>query len=175
MPLNQALLGEFDHEMSNTRKTLERVPEEKFDWAPHPKSMKLRPLAQHLAEMPGWVVEALYKDALDIAPNGQFEASAPVQNRQELLALFDKNVAAGRKALVEATDDSHLMKPWSLLATGKTLFTLPRIAVLRSFVMNHSIHHRAQLGVYLRLNEVPVPAIYGPLGRRKYFLIRQGG
>jgi len=162
MPLNQSLLGEYDHEMANTRKTLERVPEDKFEWAPHPKSMKLRNLAQHLAEMPGWVVETLQKDKLDIAPEGQFVASEPVKSRKDLLALFDKNVAAGRKALVEATDDAQFMKPWALLATGKTLFSMPRIAVLRSFVMNHSIHHRAQLGVYLRLNNVPVPALYGP-------------
>jgi uncharacterized damage-inducible protein DinB len=162
MPLNQALLGEYDHEMANTRKTLERVPEDKFEWAPHPKSMKLRNLAQHLAEMPSWVVETLQKDKLDIAPEGQFVASQPVQSRKELLALFDRNVSAGRKALAEANDDTHFMKPWALLATGKTLFSMPRIAVLRSFVMNHSIHHRAQLGVYLRLNDVPVPALYGP-------------
>jgi len=162
MPLNQALLAEFDHEMANTRKSLERVPEDKFDWAPHPKSMKMGRLAQHLAEMPGWIVETLHRDALDIAPDGQFAAPAPVSNRAELLALFDKNVAAARKALVGASDDAHLMKPWALLATGKTLFSMPRTAVLRSFVMNHGIHHRAQLGVYLRLNNVPVPALYGP-------------
>ncbi len=162
MPINQALLGEFDHEMANTRKTLERVPEDKFDWAPHPKSMKMGALAKHLAEMPGWVVEAIQKEVLDIAPNGEFVPSAPVRNRQELLALFDKNVAAARKALVGANDDAHLMKAWSLQATGKTLFTMPRVAVLRTFVMNHGIHHRAQLGVYLRLNNVPVPATYGP-------------
>jgi len=112
--------------------------------------------------MPGWIVETLHRDALDIAPDGQFAAPAPVSNRAELLALFDKNVAAARKALVGASDDAHLMKPWALLATGKTLFSMPRTAVLRSFVMNHGIHHRAQLGVYLRLNNVPVPALYGP-------------
>ena len=162
MPINQALLGEFDHEMANTRKTLERVPEDKFDWAPHPKSMKMGALAKHLAEMPGWIIETIQKDSLDIAPNGETLQSPPVRNRQELLALFDKNVAAARKALAGANDDGHLMKPWTLLATGKTLLSMPRIAVIRGFVMNHGIHHRAQMGVYLRLNNVPVPAIYGP-------------
>ena len=162
MPINQALLGEFDHEMANTRKTLERVPEDKFDWAPHPKSMKMGALAKHLAEMPGWMVETLQKDALDIAPAEGLTPAPPPRNRQEVLALFDKNVAAARKALAAANDDAHLMKPWTLQATGKTIFSLPRIAVLRGFVMNHGIHHRAQLGVYLRLNNVPVPAIYGP-------------
>lgn len=162
MPINQALLGEFDHEMANTRKTLERVPDDKFDWAPHAKSMKMGALAKHLAEMPGWTVEALTKDSLDIAPEGKPMQSPPVRNRQEVLALFDKNVAAGRKALAAANDDAQLMKPWALLMTGKTIFSMPRIAVIRGFVMNHGIHHRAQLGVYLRLNDIPVPATYGP-------------
>ena len=162
MPINQALLGEFDHEMANTRKALERVPDNKFDWAPHPKSMKMGALAKHLAEMPGWTVNALTTDSLDISPDGKPMQSPPVKNRQEVLALFDKNVAAARKALAAANDDAQFMKPWALLMTGKTIFSMPKIAVLRGFVMNHSIHHRAQLGVYLRLNDVPVPATYGP-------------
>jgi uncharacterized damage-inducible protein DinB len=162
MPINQALLPEFDHEMANTRKTLERVPDGKWDWAPHSKSMKMGALAQHLAEMAGWTTETLAKDSIDIAPEGKPMQATPLKNRQEVLALFDKNVAAGRKALAAANDDAHWMKPWSLLMTGKAIFSLPRVAVLRSFVMNHSIHHRAQLGVYLRLNDVPVPSIYGP-------------
>jgi len=162
MPINQAVLSEFDHEMANTRKTLERVPEDKFDWAPHPKSMKMGALAKHLADMPGWIVEAIQKDKLDIAPGGEYVPSPAPKNRQELLALFDKNVAAAHKALAAANDDAHLMKPWSLLSAGKTLFTMPRVGVIRAFVLNHGIHHRAQLGVYLRLNDIPVPAIYGP-------------
>ena len=162
MPINQALLGEFDHEMAGTRKTLERIPEDKLTWAPHPKSMKLGDLAKHLADMPGWVVNTIEQDSLDIAPEGKHMEPSPVHSRQEVLALFDKNVAAGRKALAAASDDARWMKPWSLLATGKTLLTMPRIAVLRGFVLNHNIHHRAQLGVYLRLNNIPVPALYGP-------------
>ena len=162
MPINQALLGEFDHEMANTRKTLERVPDDKWDWAPHPKSMKMGALAKHLAEMPGWTVETLTKDSIDIAPDGKPMQTPPAKNRQEALALFDKNVAAARKALAAANDDAAWMKPWSLLMTGKTIFSLPKVAVVRGFVLNHEIHHRAQLGVYLRLNNIPVPAIYGP-------------
>ena len=162
MPINQALLGEFDHEMANTRKTLERVPDDKWEWAPHTKSMKLGALAKHLAEMPGWTVNALTTDSLDIAPDGKPMQSPPIKNRQEVLALFDKNVGAARKALAAANDDAQWMKPWALLMTGKTIFSLPKVAVVRSFVLNHEIHHRAQLGVYLRLNEIPVPAIYGP-------------
>jgi uncharacterized damage-inducible protein DinB len=162
MPLNQTMLGEYDQEMANTRKTLERIPEDKFDWAPHPKSMKMGALAQHLAEMPGWVVETLSKDALDIAPGGEYVQTPRLSSRQALLALFDDNVGRARKSLSQADDDAQMMKPWSLQSNGQTLFTLPKAGVLRSFVMNHMIHHRAQLGVYLRLNNVPVPALYGP-------------
>jgi uncharacterized damage-inducible protein DinB len=160
--MNQALLPEFDQEMANTRKTLERVPFEKFTWKPHEKSMPMGRLAVHLAEMPGWSVETINKESLDVAPPGGPQYQPPeIKSREDLVALFDKNVAAGRVAIAGASDD-ELMKNWSLLAGGKTIFTMPRIAVLRSMVMNHIIHHRAQLGVYLRLNDVPVPGHYGP-------------
>jgi uncharacterized damage-inducible protein DinB len=162
MPISQALLPEFDHEMSNTRKTLERIPENDFTWTPHPKSMPLGRLAGHVAEMPGWVVPAIAQDSLDIAPPGSPRPQgAVVQSRQQALELFDKNVADARAAIAGATDE-QLMKPWSLLVGGRTIFTMPKIAVLRSMVMNHTIHHRAQLCVYLRLNNIPVPALYGP-------------
>jgi uncharacterized damage-inducible protein DinB len=162
MALKDALLPEFDHEMANTRKTLERVPEDKLGWKPHPKSGTMGWLATHVANLPSWATETLGKDTLDLAPNGVPQAPmAPAKSRQELLALFDKNVAAGRAAIAGASDE-HFAKPWSLLSNGKTLMTMPRIAVLRGFVMNHVIHHRAQLGVYLRLNDVAVPALYGP-------------
>jgi uncharacterized damage-inducible protein DinB len=162
MPIHQSLLGEFDQEMAKTRKALERVPEDKFEWAPHGKSMKLGRLAQHLAEMPVWIKETLERDSLDVAPEGKSFSPPAVRNREELLALFDKNVAAGRQALASITDDAHLMKTWRLEANGKVLFSMPRAQTLRAFVMNHIIHHRGQLTVYLRLNDVPVPALYGP-------------
>lgn len=162
MGLSEALLPEFDHEMANTRKTLERVPEDRLGWKPHEKSMAMGRLAVHLAEIPGWVVPTIDQDSLDVAPPGGPPYQSPKGNsRREILAIFDKNVAAARAAIAGAMD-AHLKKSWSLLSGGKTAFTLPRIGVLRSFIMNHSIHHRAQLGVYLRLNNVPVPAIYGP-------------
>lgn len=163
MPLRDAILPEFDHEMQNTRRSLERVPEGKSDWAPHPKSMKMGRLAGHIAEMPGWVVNTLSQDSLDVNPPDGKRQYQPVvmQSRQQLLEAFDKGVASARAAIAAASDE-ELMKPWSLLAGGKTIFTLPRIGVLRSFVLSHVIHHRAQLGVYLRLNDVPVPSIYGP-------------
>lgn len=162
MPINQALLPEFDIEMANTRKTLERVPEDKFGWKPHEKSMTLGRLANHLATIPVWTGHALEQDKLDVnPPEGRPSQPEEVSTRKELLALFDKNVAEAR-AKIAGAGDEQFVKPWSLLNGGKVVFTLPRAAVLRSFVMNHSIHHRAQLGVYLRLNDVPVPSIYGP-------------
>jgi len=162
MPMNQAFLPEFDHEMAITRKFLERVPENKFDWAPHPKSMKLGDLASHLTHMPGWLENTFAQQELDVAPGGKQMQMPKGKNSQELLAMFDKSVAAGRAALVAATDDSAWMKPWSLKANGQTLISMPRAAVVRTFVISHVIHHRAQLGVYLRLNDVPVPSTYGP-------------
>jgi len=162
MPISQALLPEFDHEMASTRKTLERVPDDKFGWKPHEKSMPMGNLAAHLATLPGWTVTTLTQDSLDLAPEGGEPFKLPeAKTTEEVLGIFDTQVAAARAAVAEATDE-QLMKPWSLLMTGKTIFTLPRAAVLRSFVMSHSIHHRAQLGVYLRLNDIAVPSIYGP-------------
>jgi uncharacterized damage-inducible protein DinB len=163
MALSEALLPEFDHEMANTRRTLERVPDEKFGWKPHAKSWEMGGLATHLANIPSWAVNTINEDSIDLTPTGSESSFVlpAAKSRHELLETFDKNVAAARAAIAKATDE-HLLKPWSLIAQGKTQFTMPRIAVLRSFVMNHSIHHRAQLGIYLRLNDLPVPAIYGP-------------
>ena len=162
MPINQALLAEFDQEMATTRKTLERVPENKFTWKPHPKSGTMIWLAGHVANIPGWIKETVERTELDIMPGGKPpEPPPPLANRKELLDLFERNVTAGRTALSTAADD-HLMKPWALLSGGNLILSMPRVAVLRSFVMNHLIHHRAQLGVYLRLNDVAVPGSYGP-------------
>ncbi len=162
MAIKDMLLPEFDQEMAGARKTLERVPEGKPDFKPHEKSMTLARLAGHVAEVPMWAVMALTRDTLDLAPAGQPPMQANVMTtREKLLADFDANVAGARKAL-ENTSDEAFMKPWSLLKAGQTLMTLPRIVVMRSFVMNHLIHHRAQLGVYLRMNNVAVPSIYGP-------------
>ncbi len=162
MPMNEALLPEYDHEMSTTRKTLERVPEDKFDWKPHSKSSAMGALAVHVATLPQWAGMVLTTEQFDVVPVGGSPRQQPVaKTRAELLSLFDKNSADARAAIAAATDEA-LLTPWSLLASGKTIFTMPRAAVLRSTVMNHLIHHRAQLGVYLRLNDVPLPATYGP-------------
>jgi uncharacterized damage-inducible protein DinB len=156
--MSQAILPEFDHEMENTRKSLERVPEDKFNFKPHPKSMTLGALATHLAVINHWAEAILGQESFDVStapPNPEFKS------RAEVLAAFDKNAAAARKGIAEATD-AHLLKPWTLTSGSKTVLTMPRVAVVRSFLLNHTIHHRAQLGVYLRLNDVPVPSIYGP-------------
>ncbi|MGD0361146.1 MAG: DinB family protein [Bryobacteraceae bacterium] len=160
--IRDALLPEFDHEMASTRKVLERCPEDKYGWKPHPKSFSMGSLATHIANMTGWTVDVIEKDSFDFAPPGAPPyKEEPVASRQELLAAFDKQVAAARAALATASDE-HLAKTWSLLGGGVTVFSMPRMVCIRSFVMNHTIHHRAQLTVYLRLNDVPVPAIYGP-------------
>jgi uncharacterized damage-inducible protein DinB len=160
--VSRSMLGEFDNEMANTRKTLERVPENKPDFRPHQKSMTLSRLAGHVAEMPMWAVMTLEQDVLDMNPPG----GSPMQpsamtSRAEMLAAFDANVKKARAAL-EAMSDEAMMKPWTLKSGAQTIMTLPRIAVMRGFVMNHMVHHRAQLGVYLRMNDVAVPSIYGP-------------
>lgn len=162
MAISEALLSEFDQEMANTRKTLERVPDGKFDWKPHQKSGAMGWLAGHIANIPDWMVETIEKDGFDMAPNGvPMQPPPPPKSKKELLELFDKHVAKARKALAGASDPD-LLKQWSFLNNGQVLFSMPRIACLRTWVMNHVIHHRAQLGVYLRLNNIPVPAIYGP-------------
>ena len=160
MAIAQALLPEFDQEMANTRKTLERVPDSKWDYKPHPKSGTMGWYAGHLANLPSWPIFTIRQDELDLAQPFDMPST---KNRAEVLAVFDKNVADARQAIAGASDQ-ELMKPWSLKKGGQTLMTLPKVAVLRGFVMNHIIHHRGQLTVYLRLNDIPVPALYGPSG-----------
>jgi len=162
MALNETILPEFEHEMVNTRKTLERVPEDRFEWQPHRKSWTMQGLATHLSNLPSWTLHALNEDSIDIAPvDGEPPKMTPAKSNKELLATFDKNVSAAREAIAQASDED-LLRPWTLLSGGKSLFTIPKMAVIRNFVMNHTIHHRAQLGVYLRLNDIAVPAVYGP-------------
>jgi uncharacterized damage-inducible protein DinB len=163
MPVIDALLPEFDNEMANTRRALERIPDEKFDFRPHPKSNTMRWLASHIANIPTWAKMTMESDSFDVQPPaGAATGQTPqASSREELLAVFDKNVAASRAALA-ASSDQAMFSPWSLLKGGQTIFTMPRVAVLRGMIMNHLIHHRGQLTVYLRLNDIPVPALYGP-------------
>jgi uncharacterized damage-inducible protein DinB len=160
--ISEALLPEFDQEMAGTRKTLERVPEDKFGWKPHDKSGSMIWLAGHLATLPEWALYTIREDALDMAPDGVKMSPPPVpKTARELLEQFDKNVKEARTAIAGASD-AELEKTWSLKMNGQTLFSMPKATCLRTWVMNHNVHHRAQLGVYLRLNNIAVPAIYGP-------------
>jgi uncharacterized damage-inducible protein DinB len=162
MNISQSLLPEFDVEVANTRKTLERVPEGNPDFRPHPKSMTMARLAGHVAEIPTWAVMTLGQDELDMNPQGGARyAPYVMSSRREALAKFDEEVKKAR-AMIASTTDEVMMKTWTLKSAGQTIMALPKVAVMRSFVMNHMVHHRAQLGVYLRMNDVPVPSIYGP-------------
>src|SRR5882724_1832738 len=156
--LNMTILPEFDHEMANTRKSLERVPDDKLAYKPHAKSMTLGGLATHLATINGWADAIVNTESFEVktAP-----PTAELKSNAALLAAFDQNTASARKAIASA-GDAQLMKTWTLKSGDTTILTMPRIAVLRAFILSHTIHHRAQLGVYLRLNDIPVPSIYGP-------------
>jgi uncharacterized damage-inducible protein DinB len=162
MSISQALLPEFDQEMASTRKTLERVPEAKFSWKPHDKSGSMIWLASHLADIPSWASMTIQHDELDMSPGGKkMEQPPPPKTTKEMLDRFDKYVKEARAAIA-GVSDAELAKPWSLKDNGQILLTMPKAVCLRTWVMNHNIHHRAQLGVYLRLNNIAVPAIYGP-------------
>ena len=162
MRLTELLIPEFDAEMTATRRVLERVPDGKSSWQPHPKSMTLGRLATLVAELPAWTVNALTLDELDIMPPGgpppKFEA---LGSTRQILELFDRNAAAARTALAGATD-AEFKKPWAFKVGGRTVDTSPKYTVYRRSVLNHLAHHRGQLTVYLRLNGAAVPAVYGP-------------
>jgi uncharacterized damage-inducible protein DinB len=162
MSIGQSLLPEFDQEMQNTRKVLERCPDEKWNWKPHEKSGTLGWLAGHVATMVEWLPYTINTEELDYAPVGGPSFQPPkIENRKALLAEFDKNVSAARAALASVSD-AEMMKNWKLLAGGQEIFTMPRAACIRGMCLNHHIHHRAQLTVYYRLMGVPVPGLYGP-------------
>jgi uncharacterized damage-inducible protein DinB len=164
MSYAESLLPEFDQEMASTRRVLERVPDEKLDWQPHPKSHTIGWNANHLANLPDWLVHTLTTPSLDIAPVGGEPYQLPkMASQAEILETFDRNVAAGRAAITVATDQD-MSTMWTLERAGKPIFTMPRSAVVRSVVLNHMVHHRAILCVYLRLNDIPVPGMYGPSG-----------
>lgn len=161
MTYSEMILPEFDHEMANTRKLLECVPDDKLAWSADPKMQTIGWNANHLAEIPGWVEGTLTQTEWDIAPaEGEPYKSPNFQSTKEILDLFDSNVATARKA-IEAVKQEDLGVMWSLMHNGKPLFSMPRAAVIRSFVLNHTIHHRAHLSVYLRLNGIEVPQMYG--------------
>ncbi len=158
MPFVDTLLPEFDHEMTLTRKVLERVPDDRLDWKPHAKSYAAGQLAQHLATIPLWGTLTLSQSDVDLAGMPPLE---PLKTRKDILALFDGHAASARAALVDKSD-AELKAQWALKRDGHVIFSMPKHAVWRSFVISHLIHHRAQLGLYLRLLDVPVPSTYGP-------------
>jgi uncharacterized damage-inducible protein DinB len=155
----EALAGEFQHEAATTRKVLERLPEESYGWKPHEKSWSAAGLASHIVNIPSWIGPTLDQAELVLDPATYKPWIAA--SRAELLAKFDENVAAGLAAFGKYGDDV-LGQMWTLKTPEKSLFTLPKAFVLRGFVFSHMIHHRGQLSVYLRMLNVPVPAIYGP-------------
>ncbi|MGH9175197.1 MAG: DinB family protein [Vicinamibacterales bacterium] len=161
MSIVDALLPEFDREMGVTRRLLERVPDGQFAWKPHDRSMTLGRLAEHLAQLPEWATITITQNGIEMGPPAADHR--PPATRAAVLELFDQNVAKARSTLGGRTD-AELMAPWTLTAQGKEVFTMPKAMVLRSFVMNHLVHHRGQLSVYLRLHNVAIPSIYGPSG-----------
>ena len=164
MSYAETVSPEFDQEMASTRKVLERLPDDKLEWRAHPKSNTIGWNANHLADLPNWLTMTIRTDSLDFAPvNGPRYVMPSLKSRKEILDCFDRNVAAAREAL-KSVKDAEMGRPWSLLRAGETLFTMPKAVVVRNFVLNHIIHHRACLCVYLRLNDIPVPGMYGPSG-----------
>ena len=156
MKMTDLFLAELEREAAATRRTLERVPDGRYDWKPHEKSMTLGRLAELVARLPSWPVFMINQDELELTTY----KSEPLRTSQELVQALDEGVAAAREALANTTDE-HLMKPWRLLYNGHVASEQPRHLMLRDGVFNHLAHHRGQLTVYLRLNNAPVPAIYG--------------
>ncbi|MDH3271352.1 MAG: DinB family protein [Gemmatimonadota bacterium] len=152
------LLPEFDHEFAETRKALERIPEDKLDWKPHEKSFSLHALSGHLAEIPNWMRVTLEMDVFDL--DAPYERVVP-ETKEEILSTFDAQLKDAREALARASGET-MMETWSMKKNGEVVMSMPKGAVLRSFIFNHNVHHRAQLGVYLRMLDVPVPGHYGP-------------
>lgn len=161
MPISDGLLMEFDQEMKSTRKTLERMPEGKPDWKPHPKSMAMGRLAGHVAELPGFATMIVQTDGMDLAQRPRDRKPLVAETQTQVVEAFDQKANEARAAIAGVTDEQW-MKPWKLSMGEQTFYDGSRIGAVRMMMMNHLIHHRAQLGVYYRMNEVPVPAIYGP-------------
>lgn len=161
MAIKDALLPEFDHEMGTTRRLLERVPESDLGWSPHQKSYTLGQLAAHITNLPRWlglVCEQPEADAADVAEEARPKIPPSVGH---LLDTFDENVKQARRHIDEL-GDSAMLSRWTLKSGSQEIFSMPRASVLRMFVMNHLIHHRGQLSIYLRLRDVPLPSMYGP-------------
>jgi uncharacterized damage-inducible protein DinB len=158
MTVKDILLAEYDHEMGTTRRLLERIPDDKLAWKPHEKSRALGELACHLGNIPTWGGRILNESTFDLAAAPP--SDPPKTSRADILALFDDSTKRTRSLMDKG--DADYMAPWSLTRGGHAMFSMPRVSAFRSFVLNHTIHHRGQLSVYLRLNQIPIPPIYGP-------------
>jgi uncharacterized damage-inducible protein DinB len=159
MTIGQTMLAELEYEALSTRNHLAAIPADKLDWQPHAKSSKLGPLARHLAEIPGWTKETMTRTVLDFDE----ENFQPVEIKSagDAIALLDQGMATAREILSTIKDEEFFVE-WSMKAGGAELLRMPRIQVMRGFILSHIVHHRAQLGVYLRLLDIPVPKAYGP-------------
>lgn len=166
MPLNEPIIAELQMEAANTRKMIERVPEKSFGWKPHDKSMTLGRLAYHICENPEWVNVTVDKDEIDFAAKEYVQKEA--KSTEELLKVFDASLAEAVECLKNASDEK-LLGNWTMRNGEQVYFTMPKLAVLRSFVLNHIIHHRGQLSVYLRMLDIPLPQIYGPTADENAF------
>jgi uncharacterized damage-inducible protein DinB len=169
MSFSQSLLPEFDQEMQNTRKILECVPDNQLSFTPHPKSMSIARVATHVAELPGWTNVTLDQEVLEMDSSYKPVVAG---SSAELLQIFDKAVAEARPK-IEAATDADWAKIWTFKWNGETVLSMPRAAVMRTVIMNHLIHHRAQLGVFLRLVDVAIPGMYGPSADEKPFTAAQ--
>lgn len=170
MAIRDSFLMELDRESQTTRRVLERLPEDRWEFKPHAKSFAMNTLATHLTQILMWMKWTIDVDELDLAPKDgpAFPSPAPVRDRAELLSSFDTKLAEAKAALAIVTDE-QMMKTWKLMVTGETKLSMPRVAALRFFVFNHMVHHRAQLGLYLRLLDQPVPSMYGPTADEQPF------
>ncbi len=160
--MQQLALGDFDHEMARTRRVLERVPDDRFDWTPHAKSMPIGKLATHVAQVPGLLLSVLSADEFDpTAGGGNAMAPAKAATRDDVLRLFDDLTAKLRDAMARTTDEAWL-RTWTFRRGEHVIMRQPKAAAIRTLGISHLAHHRGQLSVYLRLLDIPVPSIYGP-------------
>jgi uncharacterized damage-inducible protein DinB len=157
MRLADSILSELDQEAQTTKRVLERIPDDKLGWKPHPKSFSLGQLGLHIARLPGGLTAAIASDSMEVPSFAQSEA----KSRQEILDTFSQSLTSAKETL-KNMDDARLASTWKLTKNGKVLMSLPRVAFLRSILLNHGYHHRGQLSVYLRMLDVPLPSIYGP-------------
>ena len=166
MRIAQLLLPEYDNEIAITRPVLERVPDDRGEWKPHPRAFPMAHLAQLVARLPSWLPMTMQQTELDISPAVPTFPGYTIEKTATLLELFDENAATGRAAIVAGTDDEFNV-PWTLKSAGKPVMTQPRYMIVRQMVLNHLVHHRAQLGLYLRMTDQAVPEMYGPTADTK--------